>query len=115
VKAGYVEEGVKRDSILGVPQGSVISPILSNIYLHEFDMFINKLIEVYHSKEKDITKPIPEYQKVTRRIQYLREKLSNVKDQDLLNELKGLIKKRKGMMSRVVVGTRMKYVRYADD
>jgi len=27
---------------IGTPQGSVVSPILSNIYLHELDCFINK-------------------------------------------------------------------------
>lgn len=37
LRAGIVEEGKVRDSIRGVPQGGVISPLLSNIYLHEID------------------------------------------------------------------------------
>lgn len=35
--AGVEENGVVRDSTCGVPQGGVISPLLSNIYLHVFD------------------------------------------------------------------------------
>ena len=32
-----MEDGVYRDTVTGVPQGGVISPLLSNIYLHAFD------------------------------------------------------------------------------
>jgi hypothetical protein len=28
-------------------EGDVLSPLLSNIYLHEFDIFMNSLIENY--------------------------------------------------------------------
>jgi hypothetical protein len=28
-------------------EGGVLSPLLSNIYLHEFDIFMNSLIEKY--------------------------------------------------------------------
>jgi group II intron reverse transcriptase/maturase len=35
LKAGVMEEGNLRHSTTGTPQGGVISPLLSNIYLHE--------------------------------------------------------------------------------
>ena len=35
--AGVMEDGVYRETVSGVPQGGVISPLLSNIYLHAFD------------------------------------------------------------------------------
>ena len=40
LKAGHVDKGVFQTSTEGVPQGGVISPLLSNIMLHEFDRFI---------------------------------------------------------------------------
>jgi RNA-directed DNA polymerase len=37
LKAGVMEEGQSRETVTGTPQGGVISPLLSNIYLHAFD------------------------------------------------------------------------------
>ena len=37
LQAGVMEDGVLRETVTGTPQGGVISPLLSNIYLHAFD------------------------------------------------------------------------------
>jgi Reverse transcriptase (RNA-dependent DNA polymerase) len=37
---------------VGTPQGGIISPLLSNIYLHELDIFMEKLAEKYQEHIK---------------------------------------------------------------
>ena len=37
LQAGVMDDGVLRETVSGTPQGGVISPLLSNIYLHAFD------------------------------------------------------------------------------
>jgi RNA-directed DNA polymerase len=41
LRAGVMEQGLYRETVTGVPQGGVISPLLSNIYLHAFDRAIS--------------------------------------------------------------------------
>ena len=53
IKVGYVDIHNLNDrtaySAEGVPQGSIISPILANIYLHDFDVFVQeKLISKWN-------------------------------------------------------------------
>jgi RNA-directed DNA polymerase len=41
LKAGVSEEGQWKETMVGTPQGSVVSPLLANIYLHYvFDLWI---------------------------------------------------------------------------
>ena len=42
LQAGVMEEGKLRNSLLGAPQGGVISPLLSNIYLNTMDTLWEK-------------------------------------------------------------------------
>ena len=42
LNAGVIEDGEWSDTKTGSPQGSVISPLLANIYLHYvFDLWVN--------------------------------------------------------------------------
>jgi len=57
LKAGYFEFHKIKPSIVGTPQGTIISPILCNIYLNKLDRFIELLKEKF-----DVgTKPNPEW------------------------------------------------------
>ncbi|WP_298967191.1 reverse transcriptase domain-containing protein, partial [uncultured Roseibium sp.] len=40
LKAGHIDRGLFRAASEGVPQGGVLSPLLSNIMLHEFDVWL---------------------------------------------------------------------------
>jgi len=117
VKAEYVEEGVKRDSLMGISQDRIISPILSNIYLHEFNLFIEELIKKYHSTAKCITTRNPVYDKVIHEIQYLRDKYPQVanRSNEVINEISKLLKERRIIPLRLPNRTRLTYIRYTDD
>jgi RNA-directed DNA polymerase len=40
LRAGVMEKRTFRDTILGTPQGGIVSPLLANIYLHELDRYM---------------------------------------------------------------------------
>ncbi len=42
--AGYLEDWVWNATLSGVPQGGVVSPVLSNIYLHRLDAFVETVL-----------------------------------------------------------------------
>lgn len=59
VRAGYVERDTLIPSKTGVPQGGLLSPLLSNIYLHEFDEYMEKRVEELSTPGKFISKVNP--------------------------------------------------------
>ena len=58
LNAGYMDlHGIKRDSLIGSPQGGIASPILANVYLHELDEFVEGLrgeLEKGQEKRRDL-------------------------------------------------------------
>lgn len=42
LKAGYIEAGVYKNDGQGTPQGGILSPLLANIYLNDFDWYVGR-------------------------------------------------------------------------
>lgn len=107
IKAGYVENGKFFESNIGLFQGNITSPILNNVYLHEFDLYMDGLINRFHLGKR--RKKNPEY----RRFQYLMEK---AKEDPF--EIRSLRKSRRKVNSKDPFDPgfkRLYYVRYVDD
>ncbi|HME64622.1 MAG TPA: group II intron reverse transcriptase/maturase, partial [Streptosporangiaceae bacterium] len=48
LSAGYLEDWEYHETLSGCPQGGVVSPVLSNIYLHKLDEYVEReLIRKY--------------------------------------------------------------------
>ena len=52
LKAGYIENWKYHKTFSGVPQGTIISPILANIYLDKFDKYMESLINDFKKGKK---------------------------------------------------------------
>lgn len=105
-------------SKLGVPQGSIVSPILANIYYDELDKWVShKAKDVFIEKS---SKRHPEYKQLEWKIKKITNQLDQTertsKSHDaLVRELKQLIQQRNQVPSLLDTGVELRYVRYADD
>jgi len=110
LKAGYLEDWEYRDTLSGVPQGGTVSPILSNVYLHKLDEFVERELIPQYTRGA-LRKGNPEYWRVRARQNRARKRGDRAAARDLGKQLRTL-----PSADPMDPGyRRLQYVRYADD
>ena len=109
LQAGYMEDWQYHQTYSGTPQGGIISPLLANVYLHQFDDFMEKLTKEYRSPNKS-RKYNPEYNRYSGLIAQARRRGDN-------QEAVRLAKAKRKLPVREAMDTfiRVRFCRYADD
>ena len=110
LQAGYLEDWTWNATLSGAPQGGVVSPILSNIYLHRLDEFVETVL-------------IPEYTRGGRRAhnsayRKIADAVGSARKRGDRGLVRKLRKRMRSMPSRDMRDPgyrRLRYVRYADD
>jgi group II intron reverse transcriptase/maturase len=110
LETGYMENWEYNINYSGIPQGGVLSPLLSNIYMNELDKFIEKKLIPKYTRGK-CRKPNKEYRK-------LQFKLRVARRNGKKEEAKSILKEKRKLPSFDTKDTgfrRLRYIRYADD
>lgn len=116
LKAGYMEDWKYHTTYSGCPQGGIISPLLSSIYLNELDRFAEKAAKEFY-KPRDRVRT-PEYTKIQCKKDYAQKLLKTAAGQKKVELLKR-VKFLKSELHKVPRSSKtdkvMKYIRCADD
>lgn len=108
--AGYLEDWTWNATLSGVPQGGIASPILSNIYLHKLDVFVEKTLIPEFTRGR-LRARNPEYRAVEHAIARARRKGDRAEVRRLYRRLHSL----PSQDPRDPGYRRLRYCRYADD
>ena len=106
ITAGYMYKGDFIDSDVGIFQGNVTSPILNNIYLHEFDIFMELLSSSFYKGK---------YRRQSPAYRAIRYEISKLEDTDQIKRARRKLWKIPSKDPRDPNFKRLRYVRYVDD
>jgi group II intron reverse transcriptase/maturase len=108
--AGYLEDWVWGATYSGAPQGGVVSPVLSNIYLHKLDEFVETVLIPDHTRGRARVGN-PAYLEVANARRRAQRRGDRVEARDLLRRMHRLPSRD----PRDPGYRRLRYSRYADD
>jgi len=108
--AGYLEDWTYGATLSGVPQGGTASPILSNIYLHKLDMFVEQVLIPEYTRGRLRHRSLA-YRKVERDLAKARRDGDRAAARSLRRELFSLPSQDPDDPGY----RRLRYLRYADD
>jgi group II intron reverse transcriptase/maturase len=110
LRAGYLEDWVWNATLSGAPQGGVLSPCLSNIYLDRLDKFVETVLMPGYTRGVR-RNPNPEYSRVRSAIHRARKRGDHATVRALRKQQRSL-----SVLDPHDPGyRRLRYVRYADD
>jgi group II intron reverse transcriptase/maturase len=112
LKAGYMEDWKRYDTLSGTPQGGIVSPLLANIYLNELDRFVEDTLLPAYNKGKKHTHN-PEYHRIASRLCKARQRENP--DIDRIKSLRRELRKLPSTDPCNPDYRRLRYIRYADD
>src|SRR6201997_2399222 len=117
LRAGYLEDWEWNATLSGAPQGGVVSPVLSSIYLDRLDRFAETVLIPEYTRGQARMKNLA-YQKIENAIWNTRQRLARRKEHTETAEVREL----RRQLRRMPVGDpndpgyrRLRYIRYADD
>ena len=108
--AGYMEDWQYHATFSGVPQGGIISPLLSNLVLNELDKFVEDKLIPQHTKGKRRRVNYP-----YRKLQVKRQRAKEEGDKQRYKELGKQLRSTVSVDPRDPNFRRLRYCRYADD